>query len=197
MDLSGLPQFTVVEIHPGPAEGETVLIGRFSHLRGVRNERGWLYRPGAVSIVGDLSAVPTAPGGTAAFATPDAGLAPELRVGAVFPWLDGYWQPYHLDMVLAPPERWARRTFIAEPARYFRLGGLTGWQPADAPLPDGAVDLGVRAGAWDHEHCELCNAHIGSAGEADGYTDPDGYWLCVGCYDRYAARRDVSFAAEA
>jgi hypothetical protein len=63
-------------------------------------------------------------------------------------------------------------------------------------LPEGAVDLGVRDGAWDHEHCELCNAHIGAAGSPVGYVDPDNRWLCTTCYETYAALHDVSFAAE-
>ena len=128
--------------------------------------------------------------------TPDAALAPDLAPGATFLWLDCYWQPYHLSMVLGPAERWQRRTFVAEPAHFFSLGGVRGWQPAGGRLPDGAVDLGVRAGAWDHEHCELCRAHIGAGGAPEGYVDPDEYWLCAECHERYAARHDIAFAIE-
>jgi len=74
---------------------------------------------------------------------------------------------------------------------------VTGWQPVDAPLTKGAEDLGVRAGAWDHEHCELCNATIGAAGAAEGFVNPDNYWLCVDCHERYAVPHDLSFVAEA
>ncbi len=196
MDVAGLPQFTVLEVRAPRADGDTEIVGRLSHLRGVRNDAGLLYRPGGPSIVGDLGAVPRDTAAPVVFTTPDAGLAPELTPGAVYPWLDGYWQAYHLDMILASPDCWQRRVFAASPAQYFRQAGVTGWQPVGGPLPDGAEDLGVRAGAWDHEHCELCEAHIGAGGTSEGYVDPGNRWLCPACFERYAACGDVSFAAE-
>ncbi|MEP6622383.1 MAG: hypothetical protein ABJE47_23875 [bacterium] len=197
MDLSDLPQFAIAEIQEGPTPGERVLVGRFSHLRGLRNERGWLYRHGGVSLIGDLRTVPVSSDERALFITPDAALAPELAPGLTYPWLDGYWDPRHVAMVLAPEESWRRRTFAATPARYFRLEGATGWQPVEAELLEGTEDLGVRKGAWDHEHCELCNASIGAGGTADGFVNPDDYWLCVDCHERYAVPHDLSFALDA
>ena len=194
MDLSGLPQFTVVELKPGRSADETLIAGHLSHLRGVHNDRGWLYRGERGSLIADLLAA--AAGGPLTISVFTEDLKPEVAPGATFPWLDHYWQPYHLAMILAPVERWERRTFVATPARYFWQGTVTGWQHVDAALPEGAVDLGVREGAWDHEHCELCNAHIGAAGSAEGYVDPDDRWLCPACYAKYAAPHDVSFAAE-
>ena len=196
MDLADLPQFTVLEIRPGPPDGDTEIVGRLSHLRGVHNDGGWLYRPSGPSIVGGLDAVPRLTGVPLVFTTPDAALAPELAVGVTYPWLDAYWQAYHLDMILAGPDAYERRTFAAEPAHYFRQAGVTGWQPLGGALPDGAEDLGVRSAAWDHEHCELCRAVIGTGGVTDGYVDEADRWLCPDCFARYAARRDVSFAAE-
>ena len=58
MDLSGSPQFTFEEIQPASSEGETIVIGRLSHLRGVRNTRGFLYRSPGPSVVGDLAEIP-------------------------------------------------------------------------------------------------------------------------------------------
>jgi hypothetical protein len=128
--------------------------------------------------------------------TTDLSLAPELRIGADFPWLDGYWQPRHLSMILAPSERWERRRFVPTPARYFRVDGVRGWQQEGEPLPTGATDLGVRMDGWDHEHCELCEARISADGLPEGYVDPDEYWLCPDCFETYARHNDISFAAE-
>jgi hypothetical protein len=197
MVLSDLPQFAIAEVLDGPTPGENVLLGRFSHLRGVRNKRGWLYRNGERSVVGDLLRVPVSQDEQASFLTPDAVLVPELGPGSTYPWLDGYWEPRHVAMVLAPEESWSRQSFAATSARYFRLDGVTGWQPVEAPLRQDAEDLGVREGAWDHEHCELCNATIGAGGAAEGLVNPDNYWLCVGCHERYALPHDLSFALEA
>jgi hypothetical protein len=196
MDLSDLPQFAVTEVRPERPDGDTEVVGQLSHLRGVHNDGGYLYRPGGPSLVGGFGVTPVHADVPLVFITPDAALAPELAPGVVYPWLAIYWQPYHLDMILAGPAAWERRTFVAEPAHYFRLGGVTGWQPAGGPLPEGAEDLGVRGGAWDHEHCELCRANIGAGGAPEGYVYADDYWLCLQCFERYAMRRDVSFAAE-
>ena len=144
---------------------------------------------------GALSRVPASTAETVEFATPDARLAPELAPGVSYPWVDGYWQAYHVAMILNG--QWQARLFSPAPARYFRQDGVTGWQPEGAPLPEGAEDLGVREGAWDHEHCELCNARIGASGDPHGYVDAEDHWLCTDCYRRYAVPRDVSFAAEA
>jgi hypothetical protein len=194
MDLSGLPHFRVDTIRSLVGDVETILIGQFSHLRGVRNDHGALYRAGGRPMNGRLSRVPTSEAEAVEFTTPDAGLAKELAPGVTYPWVDGYWQAYHVAMILAG--RWAPRVFSATPARYFRLNGVTGWQPEDAPLLEGAQDLGVREGAWDHEHCELCRARIGAPGDRQGYVDPEDHWLCARCYQQYALTRDVSFAAE-
>jgi len=98
MDLSDLPQFAVAEIQDGPTPGENV------------------YRHGAVSVVGDLRSVPESSDEQASFLTPDAALAPELGPGSTYPWLDGYWQPRHVAMVMASAESWSRRSLAATPA---------------------------------------------------------------------------------
>jgi hypothetical protein len=194
MDISGLPHFIVEEIWR-TSDDDARIVGRFSHLRGVRNDGGWLYRRPGPSLIGRLSRVPSAPGERVEFWTPDDGLAPELQSGATYPWIDHYWQAYHADMVL--DAQWEPRTFGAAPARYFRLGGITGWQPEGGPLPDGAEDLGTRPGAWDHEHCEICRAQLSAATDPRGFVDPLDHWLCTTCYHRYAVARDLSFLAEA
>ena len=195
MNLLDLPQFTVDAIRPATGSTDAILTGRFSHLRGVRNDHGALYRAGGRPINGVLSRVPASTTEAVDFDTPDAALADELAPGVTYPWVDGYWQAYHVAMILAG--HWEPRLFAAARARYFRLNGITGWQPEDAALLDGAEDLGVRAGAWDHEHCELCRAHIGGPGDPHGYVDPEEHWLCVACYEQYATTRDVSFVVEA
>ncbi|MEO7043142.1 MAG: hypothetical protein ABI035_12845 [Gemmatimonadaceae bacterium] len=192
IDISGLPQFTVGNVRAAIVDNDAVVIGHFSHLHGVRNDGGWLYRSPGPSIVGGLSCVPTAAGEYVEFRTPDLALAAELHAGAVYPWVDIYWQAYHVDMILAG--RWDARIMSAAPARYFQLDGVTGWQPEDAPLPHGAQDLGVRAGGWDHENCELCQVRIGEPVDPHGYVDEDNHWLCTTCYHRYAMTHDLSFA---
>lgn len=193
MNLSDLPQFTIDEVHATAGDAEGRLVGRFSHLEGVHDNRGWLYRIDRPSIIGDLAVVPTMAGEPVSFVSPDPELVVELHPGEAYAWIDGFWQAYHITMILAG--RWQPRTFVSLPARYFRLGGLTGWQRDDQPLLDGAEGLGVREGGWDHEHCELCNTHIGGPGDPHGFVDPEERWLCARCYDRYAVPRDLAFVA--
>jgi hypothetical protein len=47
---------------------------------------------------------------------------------------------------------------------------------------------------WDHEHCELCNAHIDIG--MYGFCDPEDRWMCENCYARYVLRRDLAFVNE-
>lgn len=195
MNITGLPQFTVDKIRTLSGDPEVTLVGRLSHLRGVRNAAACLYRSAAASIHGVAASIPSVAGDPVAFRTCDVTLAPELRIGSSYPWLDGYWQAYHIAMIL--DGRWEPRRFRSAPARYFRLAGVTGWQPVDAPLAEGAEDLGVRDGGWDHEHCELCGRSINGADATTAYVDAADHWLCAECYERYARTRDVSFAVEA
>ena len=195
MNLSDLPQFTIATIRRGSDNGDAVLIGRLSHLTGVRDTTAWLFRSATGSLIGTIDRVPVSADETIAFETQDLALAPELCVGATYPWIDGTWQAYQVAMILRG--QWTKRTFTSEPARYFRFAGTIGWQPLDLPLFEGAEDLGIREGAWDHEHCDLCNARIGKSGVSDGFVDPDDHWLCPECYGRYAVHQDVSFVAEA
>jgi hypothetical protein len=194
MNLSELPRFTVEAVHDG--SGEVRLSGRFSNLRGVRAGRSWLYVSTDGSLLGDLEAVdPTT--GRAVFVTSGQALREPVRIGASFPWVEGYWQAYQVAMIVEPAHPWVNTVFVPGPARHFTLAGAHGWQAADAPLPDGAVDLGVRPGDWDHEHCEICEAKIGIGGAAAGFRDPDGHWLCEGCHASYAIPHDLSFLAGA
>jgi hypothetical protein len=196
MSLTDLPRFTVEEIRRSDAEGNAIVIGRLSHLRGVRGTRGYLYRVPGPSILGDLDRIPSSSDETVAFATADADYAPDLEPGATYPWLDGAWEPHHLAMVMSPVEQWSKRSFSPEPARFYLLDDITGWQSPELPLPPGATDLGVHAGDWNDAQCELCPEHLAAAKLSEGYVNPDGQWICAHCFDRFAAKHDLSFALE-
>jgi hypothetical protein len=196
MSLADLPHFTVDDVRRPDAEGTTIVVGRLSHLRGVRGTRGYLYRVPGPSILGDLDGMPSTSAASVQFVTSDAEYAPDLLPGASFPWLDGAWEPHHLAMVLSPIERWSKRTFSPEPARYYLLDDITGWQAPDLPLPQGATDLGVHAGDWNDAQCELCPEHLAAEKSSEGYVNSDGCWICAHCFERFASRHDLSFALE-
>src|SRR5262245_46685108 len=93
--LADLPQFTVTVVME--RDGQVQIAGRFSHLRGVRAGRSWLYVGADTSIIGDTEIVdPTT--ASAVFITDESSLREPAQVGAVFPWIEGYWQPYHVSM---------------------------------------------------------------------------------------------------
>ena len=194
MKLEDLPRFTVHEIHEPDAEDRSLIVGHLSHLRGVRGTRGFLYRAHGPSIMGDLEAIPSSASEPVRFFTADAGYAPDLKPGALYPWLDGSWKPYHLKMVLSPADRWQRRNFSASPVRFFLRDGVTSWQDPDAKLPPGATDLGVRSGDWNRACCELCPEQLEAARGSEGFVDEDGRWICAHCFEKFAKRNDISFA---
>jgi hypothetical protein len=189
MKLRDLPQFAIQ--HVRDADTDPRLVGRFSHLDGVREGRSWLYDP-REPVIGDLEELD--PGTNEAvfwapYWTPESVAHP----GVALPWISGYWQAYHVTMILDAANAWRRADFIASDAQYFNLDGHRGWQKVGEELMDGAVPTEVVRGGWDHEHCELCRAIIGSGGAPAGYVDPEDRWLCEGCYRRYAEPRDLSF----
>jgi hypothetical protein len=194
VSLPDLPRFTVITIGRPEQNGDSIIVGRISPRLGVRSAGGCLYRKAGPSIPGRLARNPLATDEDVEFCTPDASLAPELEPGASYPWIDLYWQSYHIDMILAG--EWNRREFVATEAHYFRLQGITGWQEVGTTLPLEAEDLGVRAGSWDHEHCELCRRSIRAGSESHGYVTPSDRWICEPCYERYAAGKDLSFILE-
>jgi len=196
MSLADLPHFTVDDVRRPADEGNTIVTGRLSHLRGVRGTRGYLFRVPGPSILGDLDRIPSASVEAVQLVTAEGAYAPELLPGATYPWLDAAWEPHHLAMVLSPVEHWSKRSFSSAPARYYLLDETTGWQSPDLPLPRGATDLVVHAGDWNDAQCELCPEHLVAEKSSDGYVNPDGRWICAHCFDRFASRHDLSFVLE-
>jgi len=78
-----------------------------------------------------------------------------------------------------------------------RSGGEGGVYRVYPVVPDGRIDLpdvgpdGVIRGGWDHEHCELCHAHIGPGDY--GYVDLGEHWVCEKCHGKYIVTHDLSF----
>lgn len=153
--------------------GQPALVGRFTHLKGVRLGRSWLFA-GVDSLIGDLVDLDK-DGGRATFVAPFWTPASPVQVGSSQPWLEDYWEPHHLTMILDPNAQWLRHQFVPSAAQYFRQewasGWASGWAKAGKPMPAGAVPTHTDPEGWDHEHCEICGARIGVGGETHGYVD--------------------------
>jgi len=187
--LGDLPAFRVLQI--ANAENPE-LLGMFTHLKGVRAGRSWLYAGDADSLIGDLLDIDEATQ-RARFTAPFWSSASPIQVGSAVPWLDGYWQAYHLTMILDPQAVWKRTEFAPSPAQHFQQGDVHGWTKAGAKLPDDAVPTHIDEVGWDHEHCELCQSKIGRGEDAYGYVDHNDRWLCERCYHAYAEPRSLAF----
>jgi hypothetical protein len=191
-----LPNFEVAAVIPGQ-DRSAEIIGRYTSVLGARRERGWLLRRDGPSIICDRRELVPSTESRCTLWTPDGGFAADLRTGERYCWLDAIWNPYHVDMILQPIEAWQLKRFEPASAQYFRQSGVVGWQKSGPAIPDGALDLGVREGAWDHEHCEICRATIGFGGHTQGYVDADDRWLCEPCYVRYARTHSLAWMLEA
>jgi hypothetical protein len=139
--------------------------------------------------------------------------------GSELAYLSPYWQAFHVWMVLDPNWEWKKRLFLGTESvaqdyeaeevsivdghevkvwtKVEPVGEGSGksrhYPAADQTLP---VNLNTRLvlGAWDHEHCELCNEHIDTG--MLGYCDPEERWMCEGCHVRYVSQRDLAFVDE-
>lgn len=139
-------------------------------------------------------------------------------VGESLAYLSPYWQAHHVWMVLDPSWGWEKKQFqgldaVAEEYEAKDVSVVEGrevkvWtklEPVDRrglsrhypasnqSSPPGHESRLIPAG-WDHEHCDLCKAHIDAGGF--GYCDRQDRWMCEKCYGRYVARRDLSFVDE-
>jgi hypothetical protein len=193
--LNDLAQFTVAAVESGP-DGTARLAGFFTHLKGVREGRGWLYVSRTDSIVGALATL-DATNMTAVFVVSQPKAVP--RVGDKFPYLRGNWNTADIARVLEGEECWRRIVFQASDAVEFRDPKHPGsiiQRPVNDEndhVPDGSQSVRIREAGWDHEHCRFCMAKIGHGGAAHGYKSVEGRWLCEDCYAKYVVQRDLSF----
>jgi len=146
----------------------------------------------------------------------DAREEPQI-VGSALAYLSPYWRAFNVWMVLDPDWGWEKKQFlgidaIAEdyqaeetsivegrevqvwtklsPAR----GGQSRLYPAANQTSTPASTAQLVPLGWDHEHCELCRAHIDVG--MFGYRDPDDRWMCENCYAKYVVTRDLAFVDE-
>jgi hypothetical protein len=140
-------------------------------------------------------------------------------IGMALAYLSPYWQAFNVWMVLDPNWGWQRKQFQAADAvaedynanhvsivggREVRvwtklepLNGRTAqsrYYPADEQSSTTHSEARTVPLGWDHEHCELCNAHIDA--NRFGYCDPEERWMCENCFERYVIRRDLAFVDE-
>jgi hypothetical protein len=186
VQLPDLPQFTILGTRL--VDGGWVLDGEFSQLETVREGRSWLYVSRQDSLIGDLEALDPA-SRKARFNTMDPAAPPGWIHGATLPWLDGCWQAYHVTLVLDEAHSWERVKFVARDALQGRMPGWRVLREATDAVPEPGEIL--IPGAWDHEHCMLCEEHIDPGHTA--YTDRENNWLCARCYVAYAEPHDLSF----
>jgi hypothetical protein len=115
--------------------------------------------------------------------------------GRTFYYLSAYWQAYHVWMVADESRLWEELIFRASDAVSFTregrdgkmLRGLRKAKPEDSQNPE----LQMVQNGWDHEHCELCNAHIDPGDSC--YRDAEGAWVCQRCFRHYVQPHDLSF----
>lgn len=171
------------------------LIGRFDVSKGVDAGRCWLLLPGRTALIGDVSGFDPETG-SATFNSADETNA--SLVGQKLPYLSAYWQAYHVWMVLDGASGWDKvgyqavdaigDAFATDDGKNYRR--LRRAKPGEVLS---AEDRLVPHG-WDHEHCELCNTHIDPGHNA--YSNSEGLWICVRCFDRYVSERNLAFVDE-
>jgi hypothetical protein len=205
--VEDLPHFQLRSLSSGRR-----LQGRFNRTAGVREGRCWLLAPERECLLGDLTSFDPATG-DAVFESADA-VPPELP-GASLPYVDGYWQAYHVWMVAEPLWQWRRVPMLrceveSEVVPETRECWIEG-KPVQAwlriwaqgkrearqrycPLYGGDIEQQksrIIAAGWNHEHCELCNAHIHAGDHA--FVDPGEHWDCEACHARFVVPHDLSF----
>ena len=218
--MEDLPQFLVTGIAEGVTHpngyADFQLSGVFDRVDGVREQRGWLLLPDRDCLTGDLRGLDPESKTAVFFIYSTSETRRPDVLGSKLPYLDGYWQAYHVWMVVEPEWIWkplvfrpreaVGRRFKAEEVQVIDGLEVSEWvEVKDAgrgngryypvypgrPAPFLILPGGVIAAGWDHEHCELCRSDIESGEQ--GYVDPSGHWVCEGCYAQYVSVHDLSF----
>jgi hypothetical protein len=196
--LDDFPHFVVSEVQTGGTISDCIdfnLVGHFEGVNGVTAGLCWLLLPEQNALYGNLSGLDPQTGAASFNAT--AKTVPAVQ-GARLPYLSAYWQAYHIWMILNEDSRWEKigfhavdaisESFTSDDGRHYHK--LSKAQPGkDAP-----ADAQVVASGWDHEHCELCNAHIDPGDNA--YKNTDGLWVCLRCFENYVNPKNLSFVDE-
>jgi hypothetical protein len=212
--LEDFPHFIVASVHRGATteDGFTrfELSGTFE--RGIEeNVQDWFFllyeKQSSVCVTLQSFDKET----NAAILTCDEKDEPQVA-GCSLAYLNSYWRPHQIWMVLDKSWGWEKRQFRALDAiaenfeakdvsivdgREVRVwtkleplrdsGGEGRYYP---PSDENSARWLVPQG-WDHEHCEICNAHVDA--ETFGYCDPNDNWLCEKCYERYVVQCDLAF----
>ncbi len=111
-----------------------------------------------------------------------------LQAGVAYPFIDSYWGD-RAELVLDSSTSWRRAVFA--PVDAVSVTGPDGSLMRKAGPDD--VSGQIVAGAWDHEHCEVCWQKIGAGGQAVGWVNSEGQWACESCYVAYVAARSLEF----
>jgi hypothetical protein len=217
--LEDFPQFTVAAVRRGEtADGymRFELEGKFNQTI-KENEGEWFYLLFSEknSLCVTLKSLNKDTGET--IVTCDEKEEPNVA-GKTLAYLESYWRPNNVWMILDPDWGWDRKQFqgadaIAEDFESKDVSIIDGrevkfWTKLEAvektessryyPAGEQSAQPGpgqrVVPGGWDHEHCALCNVHV-DVGDV-GYCDRDGEWMCIKCYERYVVQHDLAFVDE-
>jgi hypothetical protein len=194
--IDDLPHLLVAEVKEDGVDSDGYvqlnLLGVFDRLDGVRRGRCWLLLPEQQGLISELTSLD--PKTKAGNCRTWMKTVPAL-VGRGFPYLDAYWQAYHVWMVTDENQSWQEIIFQASDAVSDTLEGSDGQKlrhlrrVTAQDLDD--RELTIVPNGWDHEHCEFCNSHI-DPGDLCRRDNMD-RWVCVRCYDRYVKTHDLSF----
>lgn len=184
MTPADLPQFTVTEVLPDRC------IGRFSPSPWV-NEN-WIagLHLGEHRFLWGRFCLVFRDAAKCSFSPNHPNDLARIRVGTTYPYIDGYWGE-RAELVLDAGRAWKQREF--EPSDMVMLPGSDGTTFGTSAVGDGPVGT-IVPGAWDHEHCDVCNRKIGCGGEAEGYFSTPDAWVCEECHSTYVLPRSIAFA---
>lgn len=217
--LEDFPKFSVSQVTCGAtnARGFTrfELNGEFDRTIERRGEINWFWL-----LIGERATVCVQwehfdEGRRAATIVADEKERPDIA-GKTLYYLSPAWEAYHVWMVLDEEWGWQRVLFqsvdaVAETfeandvsivdgrevktwTKLIRADKHTGTERYAPELADGPTSGAaprLMPGGWDHEHCQLCRAHIDDGDF--GYRDRDDLWTCESCYEKYVKTHDLSF----
>jgi hypothetical protein len=219
-NLLNFPQFIVAEVHDdGPVtdtHAHYTLTGAFTSLRGVKLGRASLIMQNLDGLAGNLEQL-NEENRRGVFTAMEESLP--CKVGDSLAFVDGYWKPDLIKVIVQPERKVQKIIFSAADAvacRYEINGsedpphkGGSVWRkispeeikarrPILAEAWSGQRFVGepwIVPGGWDHEHCEICMKNI-NGGDMAFVELEDELWFCKECGEKYVLPHDLSFIGE-
>ncbi len=131
---------------------------------------------------------------TVIFAVAEGGTAAELKAGEEYTYVSAH-ELRSVETVLSPALAWRETVFQPADGVEMSWGEYRTMRRVTENLNLEALPLEAKIvkGAWDHEHCVICNTCICDIHGPEAAVSNKNDWVCKKCYAEYVVSKNIDF----